>query len=262
MNKVRISLVKYLNAVPFHFGLKSFFTTDNVKISLDTPAVCSDKLQAGKVDIGLIPVVSIPEISGAEIFSSYCIGSHGSVKSVMLYSDVPIQEVKSILLDYQSKTSVQLIKILAYKFWQIKVNFIHAKFGYEHDIQGSTAGLVIGDRALSFLHKFSYQYDLSECWKSMTGMPFVFACWVTNKKLSKPFQDDFNQALLYGLNNKSPAVKALVNRNDFAVDLTKYLRDNISYNYDYEKKNAMQHFLVLSKELEEAENQNYQTCET
>ncbi len=262
MNKVRISLVKYLNAVPFHFGLKSFFTTDSVKVSLDTPAVCSGKLQSGKADIGLIPVASIPEISGAEIFSPFCIGSYGSVKSVMLYSNVPIQEVKNILLDYQSKTSVQLIKILAHKLWQIKVNFIHTKPGYEHDIQGNTAGLVIGDRALSFLHKFSYQYDLSECWKSMTGMPFVFACWVTNKKLSKPFQDDFNQALLYGLNNKSSAVKALVNRNDFAIDPTQYLRDNISYDYDHEKKNAMKHFLALSKELEAAENSDYQTYET
>src|SRR6185369_11597556 len=112
------------------------------------------------------------------IISDYCIGADGDVGSVLLLSDVPMSEIKNVLLDYQSRTSVTLAQVLADKYWRIKPRWTDAKENYERDIKGTTAGVVIGDRTFALKNKFKYTYDLSGEWKIFTGLPFVFACWV------------------------------------------------------------------------------------
>ena len=109
---VRISAVSYLNTIPFIYGLKQSKLMKKIELYLDFPAVCADKLINGQVDLALVPVVVIPTLKDAHIVSDYCIGANGAVDTVCLYSDVPISEVESISLDYQSKTSVALLKIL------------------------------------------------------------------------------------------------------------------------------------------------------
>ena len=55
----KISCVKYTNSLPFIAGLKKSFSPDEIKLELDTPADCYQKLIEGKVDIGLVPVVAL-----------------------------------------------------------------------------------------------------------------------------------------------------------------------------------------------------------
>ena len=53
------------------------------------------------------------------IISDYCISCDGEVASVGLFSDVPLNKIEKILLDYQSRTSVELLKILVEEYWKI-----------------------------------------------------------------------------------------------------------------------------------------------
>ncbi|MFM9066073.1 MAG: MqnA/MqnD/SBP family protein, partial [Planctomycetota bacterium] len=103
---VRLSIVSYLNSLPFLHGLQQLSEIEELHISVDIPSACAEKLASGAVDIGLIPVAAIPGIKNAEIFSDYCIACDGKVGSVLLVSEVPIEEIESVLLDYQSRTSV------------------------------------------------------------------------------------------------------------------------------------------------------------
>ncbi len=112
MVKYKVSAVSYLNTIPFIYGLKQSKLIEIIDLYLDYPAICADKLISREVDIALIPVVAIPQLENAYIISDYCIWSDGEVDTVCLYSDVPIQEIESIALDYQSRTSVALLKIL------------------------------------------------------------------------------------------------------------------------------------------------------
>ena len=112
MVKYKVSAVSYLNTIPFIYGLKNSPIFDQIELSLDYPALCADKLLNNQVDIGLIPVATIPKIKNAQIISDYCIGSDGKVDTVCLYSNVPILEIESIALDYQSRTSIELLKLL------------------------------------------------------------------------------------------------------------------------------------------------------
>jgi chorismate dehydratase len=161
---------------------------------------------------------------------------------VCLFSDVPITEVKEVLLDYQSRTSVALLKILLKEHWNITPQLVDTQTGFQEQIKGTTAGLVIGDRALLQRQHSTYMYDLAEAWQVMTGLPFVFAAWVANKQLSSTFITFFNKATGAGLQHINEIVASL---NFPAYDMHQYYTNNIDYHLDEQKRAAIQ--LYLSK---------------
>ena len=245
---LRISAVSYINAKPFVYGIEKSGFLKDYSLSLDIPSVCAEKLLKGKVDIGLAPVAIIPKLKKYFILPDFCIGADGPVSSVMLYSDVPLEEIKSIYLDNQSRTSVMLVQILAKKFWKINPEFISAKKGYEKKIKGITAGVIIGDRNFFLKKKYKHVYDLSEQWKYFTGLPFVFACWISNKKLKKEQSESFYKALKFGLDNRNKVVKQLPKRYEEKVIKT-YLNHYISYYFDSSMRMAMDLFLKLGERI-------------
>ena len=240
---LKISAVSYLNTIPFIHGLKQGDLIKTIDLQLDYPSICADKLINGTVDLALVPVAVIPKLKEAYIISDYCIGANGAVDTVCLYSDVPIEEIESIALDYQSRTSVALLKILLKEYWQLNPELKKANVGFEENIKGNHAALVIGDRAFGLNTKYAYIYDLSAIWKEMTGFPFVFAAWVANTKLSKDFIISFNKALENGLSNIEKALALEGDSYPYCENSEDYLNNKISYNLDIEKKKGMELFL-------------------
>jgi len=232
-----------LNSKPFIFGLNHSKLINEIDLQLDIPSVCAKKLIEGKVDIGLIPVAVLPQLKEKYIITDYCIGAEGKVASVMLYSKVPLQEIKTVLLDYQSNTSVMLVKILASHFWKISPQWVPANADFENNIVGSTAAVIIGDRTFGLENKYPFSYDLAEDWQKFTHLPFVFACWVSNKKLPDDFIEEFNLALKSGIDNRSSLIAELIQQKAYPTDIEFYLNHNIKYQYDSTKKQALSLFL-------------------
>lgn len=243
MSRIRISAVSYLNSKPFLLGLEQSAMLDQVELSLDMPARAADKLLNDEVDISLVPVAIIPQLETPKIISPYCIGADGIVLTVCLFSQVPLEQVKTVYLDYQSRTSVQLVKVLFREYWKQEVNFAQAHPGFESELSDTTAGVIIGDRAIHFHGKYPYVYDLADAWKQFTGLPFVFAVWLSKHDLPRAFTDAFNAALKYGLDNRQQVIDehAALNTTGFSVD--QYLKSNIRYDLDEQKKKALLKFL-------------------
>lgn len=250
MNRqTKISIVSYLNTLPYHLGIEnSKYIRENAIIERDTPAICAKKLINDEVDIGLIPVASIPKIKNPQIITDFCIGSLREIDSVLLVSAVELSRVKNIYLDYQSKTSVLLTKMLADKFWKISPRWIEANKGYEKKIGGETAGVIIGDRALVVnKSKYKHTLDLSNEWYNYTGLPFVFACWVTNKPLGLIFLDEFEKAIELGIRNKKYYLDQLKHKPEYRhIDLYDYILNKVNYTLDKPKIEAMKLFLKLA----------------
>ena len=242
----RIGAVSYLNTRPLLLGLAQEGFKNRIDLVKSYPAKIAQELLAGQIDIGLVPVAIIPQLTHPHIISNYVIGTNGAVASVALFSQVPIDEIKSIYLDYQSRTSVQLLKILLAQFWKKEVEFLAATEGYIDQISGTTAGLIIGDRALDNLNKFPYMYDLGLAWKQHTGLPFVFAAWVANQPIPAEFMAAFDAANGYGVAHLEEVI-SLIPANEQVYDLHKYYTENISYVYDEEKKLGLKAFLNLIK---------------
>ena len=249
--KIKISAVSYLNTLPFRYGIE---TSESLKgkiiLSKDIPSVCSEKLINNDVDLGLIPVAEIGKINSPLIISNYCIGAVGKVNTVQLLSDVPLKDIKQIFLDYQSRTSVNLLKILVKDYWKIDPVFKNTSGGYEDKISGTSAGLIIGDRAFMYSENFKFVYDLSEEWMKYTSLPFVFAAWVANKEIPQTFIDDFNIALKKGLASKDLIINRYLKDNpNINFDIEKYLKQDISYHLDPEKKKGMNLFIKMLKSI-------------
>ncbi len=216
---------------------------ESVELIKDYPANVADMLINGDADISLLPVAAIPLLNEHHIISDYCIGSEGEVGSVCLFSEVPINDIKTVLLDHESRTSVELLKILLRDHWKVNPVCMNSSQGYEEQIKGSIAGLVIGDRAFKQRKKTGYIYDLGAAWKALTGLSFVFAVWVANKKLPEGFILNFNATSGEGFNHIPEIIAA--NPYEF-YDLQKYYTDNISYSLDEKKRSGMKEFFKRS----------------
>ena len=250
MKKIKISAVSYLNTIPFVFGLQNSKIINEIDLSLDIPADCAKKLIEGKTDIALVPVAILPQIENYKIISNYCIGAEKEVKSVMLFSETKLENISTIFLDYQSLTSINLVKILAKYFWKINVDYKNTLAGFESQvIKKSEAAVIIGDRAFQFFDRYKYKYDLALEWNKFTNLPFVFAVWAAKSKLDKSFEEEFNKSLEFGINNIADAIKSINKKSYNIPDIKNYLTNNISYIFEDRKKTGLQLFFKYLKDL-------------
>lgn len=243
--KHTVSIVNYYNTTPFLYGINHSDFKSQIKLELDIPSVCAQKLKNKHVEIGLVPVAILPELDNYNIITDYCIGAVGKVDSVKLFSEKPLEELTHVLLDYQSKTSVTLVQVLNKHFWKKNIEFVAAKEGFENQISGTTGAVIIGDRTFG-LTSHPYQYDLSEEWQKHTGLPFVFACWVSNVPIEQSFISEFNKTLAFGVNHIEEAVIEKPNQA-LGINALDYLKNKISYNLDADKRKALDKFLELMK---------------
>ena len=242
MRLINVSMVSYLNAKPFLYGIEKSGAKNKFNITLNFPAATAQKLKSGAADIALLPIAEISSVPNSLIITDYCIGCNGSVESVCIFSKVPIEEVKEIFLDYQSRTSVKLLSILLKEYWKVSPALLPSYPGYEENINGQTAGLIIGDRTFDLKNSFEFVYDLGAAWKEFTSFPFVFAAWVSRIPLSEEIIKTLNNAFCFGIENIDKVIAE--NQNQFpSTDVATYLKKNIQFNFDNEKKLGMKKFL-------------------
>jgi len=242
LNKIKISAVAYTNTKAFIYGLEHSDIINKIDLSLDIPSDCAAKVISGEVDMGLMPVAAIPLVPNANIVADYCIGSNGAVNSVFIFSDVPVQEIKTLRLDSHSRTSNNLAKVLLKFYWKQEVEFTT-------DPNVKTDAIVlIGDRTFGKKDDYAFAYDMGQEWKNFTGLPFMYAAWVANKEISQEFKAEFNAAMKLGLDHRQDVLKDLPKVEKF--DLEDYLYHKLQFDVTEDRKKALQLFLSYIEELE------------
>ena len=239
MTKIKVSAVSYTNSKPFVYGIMHSGILDQIDLSLDIPSVCANKLIENQVDIGLVPVAALLHIKDYQIISNYCIGARGKVDSVFIFSNKPIQEIRTLQLDAQSRTSNNLSKVLLKYHWKINPELVNSEL--------ADAFVQIGDRTFSNRDHYPYQYDLATEWFNFTGLPFVFAVWASNKPIPEDFKIAFNEALKYGLDHRKEVISGLDEIEN--LDLEDYLMKKIDFNLDQDKLLALAKFHDLIRTL-------------
>jgi chorismate dehydratase len=235
-----VGAVSYLNTKPLLYGIQRSAIIRDIELTIDYPSRIASMLLHDEIDMGLVPVAVIPQMTEYFINGDYCIGSNGPVASVCLFSEVPLEKIERVLLDYQSRTSVQLAKILLKQHWKLNPELVDAGRDFRWQISNTTAGVIIGDRALEQRAISAHRYDLGEAWKAMTGLPFVFAAWISNKPLEKDFIDEFNAANKMGLEQ----IGAVVAENPYQLfNLQEYFTKYLDYRLDDPKRKGLERFL-------------------
>jgi len=205
--KIRVGAVSYLNTKPLLYGIQRSSVMGELELIMDYPSRIGDMLLRNEIDMGLVPVAVINRMPEYYINGNFGIGSDGAVASVCLFSEVPVQEIRRVLLDYQSRTSVELARILLERYWKIDPELVIAGMDFQDQIRGTTAAVVIGDRAFQQRKVSTFVYDLGEAWKNMTGLPFVYAAWISNKPLDPGFIARFDEANRLGVSLISEVVR-------------------------------------------------------
>ena len=241
LKKIKVGAVSYLNTKPLLYGINHHPVSKEIELIEDYPSNIAQLLIENKIDLGLVPVAVIPKLNEHHIITDFCIGADGPVASVGIFSEVPMEAIEKVYLDYQSETSVNLAKILLKKYWKKDVILTDAKGeDFRKEIKGSTAGVIIGDRALEQRTISKYIFDLGEAWKNYTGLPFVFAAWVANKDLNSNFVEAFNEANAHGLKHLNEVIEETTS---LYFNLAEYYNHYVSYDLNEEKRKGMQLFL-------------------
>ncbi len=173
---LRVGAVNYLNSKPLIERLTDF--APRIDLMLDLPSRLADRMTAGQLDVGLIPVVEFLRGDGYTCIPNIAIASRGPVLSVTLFSRVPWPEIRSVALDEGSRTSAALTRILLSKRYGVQPRLEPLPIDAPADAATTDAVLLIGDRAMrACLPGHRFAYDLGEEWTAWTGLPMVFAVW-------------------------------------------------------------------------------------
>ncbi|MFH0895954.1 MAG: menaquinone biosynthesis protein [Bacteroidota bacterium] len=245
MSGLKVSVVKFVNAFPFLYGLTEKPPAEMSELTTDVPSECARKVMSGEADIGLIPVAVTKKMESFYIAGDYCVGAVGPVFSVALYSNDPVERIKTIHLDVNSRSSAALLRVLVREKWKINPEWIEDVSLPDQFIGNGNAALVIGDRTFSLEGKFQFKYDLAEAWLEYTKLPFVFACFVSKRPLSVKFVEQLNESMRYGVENLSDCLDALLPEQDLKDKnmYLDYLKKNVSYPLDSLKRQGMELFL-------------------
>jgi len=232
----------------------------NFQIDYTIPSACAAALAAGEADIGIIPAVTYAEIPGLVLLPNIAIASKDRVRSILLVSKKPIEEVRTVATDSSSRTSVALLQVLFAKFLRGPRQLTPHNPQLEAMLRQHDAALLIGDAALQVPRDAGcYLYDLAHEWHRYTGKPFVFAFWAvrldalgrqpSGMDLAKVFQSSRD----HGLRPENIATIA----NEWSPklrlapeDIRHYLTENIHYYLDRDNHAGLQLFLQYGRELD------------
>jgi chorismate dehydratase len=248
MEPLKISAVSYLNTFPFVYGIRESGFLKNYRLDLDIPSLCAEKLKNRLVDVALIPVGALSDLDSYEFVADFCIGAVNAVKTVLLLSHKPLERISEIGLDYDSRTSVKLVKVLAKHFWNINPSWRNLSPGEVSKDNRFEAIVAIGDKTFELIKNYPYCYDLAREWIYFTRLPFVFAVWVTNTKIPDPMKDELNKALAYGVGHIKETLDFFRDKLPEKEDCQLYLEKNISYPLDEKKKKGLNLFLHYLKD--------------
>ncbi len=194
-SRLRVGAVSFLNTKPLIYPLLDKEIQADIALSLDVPSRVAARLRDTRLDVGLIPIIEYfranPSGTNYCILPDISIASNGGVQSIQLFSRVPVHEIRRIALDTSSRSSVALLKVLLAEQYGISPAFtmcaptVKPSTALENrQYPPFEAVLLIGDPALRHLGTTEYSVDLGEAWYKLTGLPFVYACWVARADAS------------------------------------------------------------------------------
>lgn len=277
MPPLRISIVQYLNTAPLVRGFTHGPLRGKYELSFTVPSQCAEALRKGVVDVAIIPAIEYQRIDDLVVLPNLSIASKKSVRSLLLVSKKPIQEVTRIALDRSSRSTQVLVCILCAKRWGIAPECFEAHPDLPAMLESADAALLIGDPALRLaLNAESngsrdasgqitcsagiagvakgapvFVYDVVEQWRSLTRLPAVLALWAARPEAATPeVIQDFQQSLAFGLQHldeiSQEAARAL---GLPAAKLRRYLDDNIDYTLDTENIRGLGTYFSYAAEL-------------
>lgn len=251
MGKVRVSAIGFLNTAPLLRGLLRERPPD-VQVGFALPSECADLLRQGGADVGVIPSIEYQRIGGLVVLGDAAIASRERVRSILLLSSRPPDQVRTVAADTSSRTSVALAQIILRLRYRREVEMAPHAPDPRAMLAACDAALVIGDPALRYaldpLPGIA-AYDLAAEWKALTGKPFVFAFWAARRPVATPeLAELFNRSRDEGVAEIETIVEEESARRRIPRELVhSYLTENIHFFLDAARLEGLREFYRLAQ---------------
>src|SRR5579864_4636132 len=247
MPRLRLSAISFLNTAPLMWDFDHGDLRHEYEVDYTLPSVCAEMMREGTADIGIIPVAAYAAIPDLVVIPDVAIAARGAVRSILLISKTPIEQMRRVAVDTASRTSVALLTVLLNRYYirsQDLPEFVPMRPKLKPMLNACDGALLIGDEALLGAHDVRNQnfhvVDLAAEWKRFTGKSFVFAFWAVRKAalegrdaaaVARAFQESRDHGL-EPKNMKKTAREWAVRLGLGEDEITSYLTENIYYYLD------------------------------
>jgi chorismate dehydratase len=240
-----IGAVPYLNGRPL---VRWFWDTpagraSGVRLVEAVPSRLSVMIENGEVSAALVSSVELFRRPGLTHAPNAGVVADGAVRSVRLFSRVPLDEIRSVALDTSSLTSVALVRILLAERFGVRPVCRPAAPNLTDMLTGADAALLIGDAGYREYPELGplHILDLGAGWKELTGLPFVYAAWIGRPDALTP---DLAAALLeaknWGKKHLADIARAEYRRLDETYDRSfDYLTNVMRYDIGPREEEAL-----------------------
>ncbi len=220
-------------------------------LEFSIPAECADRLASGRADIGIVPSIELTR-QKLDIIPGAGIACHGAVRSILLISKVPFQQIRVLAVDSSSRTSVQLARIILARKYGVEPELESQPPDLVSMLESADAGLIIGDPALRVdpADIPFHVLDLGAEWMELTGLPMVFA--VCAARAGLPVQDPrpFLDSLHFGRQHLEDIVRSEHSTRGVSAALAReYLTRYIVFELGDREYQGLSLFLQYAREL-------------
>jgi chorismate dehydratase len=256
--KLHVCAVRYLNTVPLVWGFLHGEQQDVFDLRFTLPSECADAVRSSDADIGLVPVVALARQHDLVVIPGHAIACQGPVRSILMVSKKPMEEISSFAADEGSRTSTILAQILLARRFGLRPRVRPYPPKLDDMLDLADAALIIGDPALridperrEWRGQPLHIYDLGAAWVEMTGLPMVFAVWAAKKLVAAPaLAEVFAASADYGHRHIEDIIAAESRQRELPVELVRrYVTHHISYNLGERERQSLELFLRQAYEL-------------
>jgi chorismate dehydratase len=277
LQKLRISIVQYLNTAPLVWGFTNGPLAGKYDLSFTVPSQCAEALRAGAADIAIIPAIEYQRIPGLVVLPDLAIASQNRVRSLLIIAKRPIEQVRSIALDRSSRSTQALTRILAAEHWKISPEFFETEPDLSAMLQRADAALLIGDPALRIsvaIEKKSavspqgravcqaatlgipgaeifHVYDVVGEWRKYASLPAVMAVWAARPEvITTEVLADFAASRKFGLAQIPTICQEAARTLELPQpELELYLRQNIDFSLGEENRRGLARYFHEAAKL-------------
>ena len=234
LSVIRLGVVSYLNTRPIIRGLE---VHEEIELRQAVPSQLLDQVVDGKVEVGMCSSIDyLRSPIPLKLLRVAPLTCNGETLTVRIFSSVPLEDASRIHCDTDSHTSVALLRILMKEAWQIDPEVIDFDAGSRSDDWPETV-MLIGDKVVNgppCTETHPVQVDLGEAWKQLTGLPFVFALWMTRSDACETMLGHVFRSLRDNLAENLASMGDFLDEearlHDWPVDLaSRYLNGLIRY---------------------------------
>jgi chorismate dehydratase len=277
VQKLRISIVQYLNTAPLVWGFTNGPLAGKYDLSFTVPSQCAEAMRTGAADIAIIPAIEYQRIPGLTVLPDLAIASQNRVRSLLLVSRKPIEQVRSVALDRSSRSTQAFTRILAARHWKIDPEFFETAPDLSAMLGKADAAMLIGDPALRISiaierkstmsppgraicpaaalgiagAEILHVYDVVGEWRKFSSLPAVMAIWATRPEVvTSEVLADFSASRNFGLTQLAAiSLRAAQELELPQQALHSYLRHNIDFSLGEENRRGLERYFLEAAKL-------------